>query len=493
MPQNPVYLAIDLGATSGRIMAASLEEGSLELKEVHRFVTSYARLPSGYHWDVLDIYNEILEGLGLAHQRYGERIAGLGVDTWGVDYALIDAKGRLLGNPYQYRDARTDDVEDGLYERITRETIYEETGIQFMFFNTLFQLEAEMRDNPDRVKVADSLLFLPDLFSFWLCGIQVQERSIVSTSQMWNPVSEAWSPAIRDALGLPHDLFVPVTEPGTLLGPLTELVQSQTGLGAVPVICVAGHDTGSAVAGTPLTQDAPVFLSSGTWSIMGMESPRPIISEETFQAGFSNEAGVEKRTRFLKNICGMWILEQLRGQWASEGSEYSYENLLDMALEAKPFLAVIDPDDDRFSKPGDMVARIREFCYETSQASPTTKGEITRVVFESLACKYRIIFEKLENLAGTAFSSLRIVGGGCQNAFLNQCTANALAKPVIAGPIEATSIGNILMQLKATGVISSLSEGRALVETSFPARRFEPEDPKDWEAPIDRLKAVLPG
>ncbi len=491
MPQNPVYLAIDLGATSGRVMAAALEEGSLSLQEVHRFPSSFAELPSGSHWDVLHIFNQILDGLTEASRRFGDRIAGIGVDTWGVDYALLDKRDRLLGNPYQYRDDRTDKVEDSLYQKVSRETIYQETGIQFMFFNTIFQLGAEMRDNPDRVRMAGSLLFLPDLISFWLSGVKVQERSIASTSQMWNPVSEAWSGPILDALELPMDLFMPLTEPGTVLGPLTEKIQSRTGLGEVPVICVAGHDTGSAVAGTPLTQDSPVFLSSGTWSIMGMETSAPIINDLSLKFGYSNEAGVEGTTRFLKNICGMWLIEQLRANWVKEGTEYSYENLLDMAREARPFLAVIDPDDPSFAKPGNMSEGIRDYCRNTGQAVPETKGELVRVAFESLACKYRIVFEKLEELAAKPFASLRIVGGGSQNTFLNQCTANALDKPVLAGPIEATSIGNVLMQLKATGVISSLADGRALVETSFPCRRFEQERSEDWETPIKRLNRIL--
>jgi len=491
MSDTPVYLAIDLGASSGRVMAGYLDDGVMKLEEVNRFPSVFSRLPSGRHWDLLQIYNAVLESLRKAGESYGESIAGIGVDTWGVDYGLLDRRGRLLGDPYQYRDSRTDGVQEALMENPGREMIYEETGIQFMFFNTINQLVAEKRDEPGRLEIADSLLFLPDLFSFWLCGEKAQERTIASTSQLWNPRREVWSGALIEKLGFPAKLFQPVTEPGTVLSPLRESLREATGLGAVPVIAVAGHDTGSAVAGSPLTREAPVFLSSGTWSIMGMESSQPIVTGEALAESFSNEAGVNKTTRFLKNICGMWLIEQLLDQWSKEGQDYSYANVLDMAREAKPFLALIDPDDPRFAKPGKMADRILDFCRETGQNTPETKGELVRIAFESLACKYRIIFEKLEELAGKNFPSLRIVGGGSQNEFLNQCTANALGRSIHTGPVEATSAGNILMQMIATGALPDLASGRALVRESFETRTYEPESAQKWEEPVARLKALL--
>ena len=491
MPQDPVFLAVDLGASSGRVMAGTVQEGRLELCECHRFSTVFSKLPNGYHWDVIQIYNSIIKGLKEANNRFGNRISGIAVDTGGVDYGLLDKTGNLLGNPFQYRDSRTDGIEVWITSRISRDSVYLETGIQFMFFNSIYQLASEMRDIPERLEIASSLLFMPDLFSYWLCGERVQERTIASTSQLWNPVSETWSAPIIEALNLPEALFIPVTEPGTILKTLLPSIQEETGLGPVPVIAVAGHDTGSAVAGTPLTPDAPVFLSSGTWSLMGIESPVPIINEDSLRESFSNEAGTEKKTRFLKNICGMWIIEQLRENWAKAGQDYTHDNLLDMAIEARPFLAQIDPDDARFAKPGDMPERIKEFCEETGQTVPETKGQLVRVVFESLACKYRITFEKLEAMSGRTFPSLRIVGGGSQNHFLNQCTADALNKPVFAGPVEATSFGNILMQMKATGFISNLTEGRALVETSHAAKQFDPQNSEAWTAPCDRLRSLL--
>ncbi len=491
MDADPVYLAVDLGATSGRVIAGELQDGKLSLTEVHRFPTLGVQLQSGYHWDILGLYRSVIDGLTRAAEIYGARVAGVGVDTWGVDYALLDRHGRLLGNPYQYRDSRTDGMIEAVLAKVSRERIYAETGIQFMFFNTVYQLHAEQRAEAARLERAASLLFLPDLLSYWLCGEQVQERSIASTSQLWNPITESWSQPLLDALDLPKNLFQSVTEPGTVLGPLLPHVQEETGLGPVPVIAVAGHDTGSAVAGTPLTAEAPAFLSSGTWSIMGIESAGPILGEQALALGFSNEAGANGTTRFLKNICGMWLIEQLREQWSREGQDYSYDNLLDMAREARPFVSLIDPDDARFAKPGKMADRMRDYCRETGQTVPETKGELVRIAFESLACKYRIVFDGLESLADRTFPSLRIVGGGSQNAFLNQCTANALGRPVVAGPVEATSLGNLLLQLTALGAVDSLEEGRSLVERSFEARRYTPEAPESCDEPLARLKQLL--
>lgn len=491
LEHEPVFLAVDLGATSGRVIAGAIVREQLRLEEVHRFQTLGVRLPSGWHWDILGLYQSVLDGLAMAAQRYGDRVAGIGVDTWGVDYALLDLSGRLLGNPYQYRDSRTDTAMESVWGKVSRERIYAETGIQFMFFNTIYQLEAEREAEPARLTSAGDLLFLPDLMSFWLCGRRIQERTIASTSQLWNPATEAWSTEILQALRLPEHLFREVAEPGTVLGNLLPHVREATGLGEVPVVAVAGHDTGSAVAGAPLRADAPVFLSSGTWSIMGMEAPAPILTADALREGFSNEAGVFGTTRFLRNICGMWLIEQLREQWAKEGAEYTYDNLLDMAREARPFLSLIDPDEARFARPGAMADRMRGYCEETGQAVPETKGELVRMAFESLACKYRLTFETLEQLADRRFPSLRIVGGGSRNGFLNQCTANALGRPVEAGPVEATSLGNLLMQFFAAGRIGSLAEGRELVERSFASHRFEPVEPAEWEAPVERLRQLI--
>lgn len=424
----------------------------------------------------------------MAGERYGGRIAGIGVDTWGVDYALLDAGGRLLGDPYQYRDSRTEGTVEALARKPGQEFIFEQTGIQFMFFNTLNQLVAEKKALPGRLELANQLLFLPDLFNYWLCGRQVQERTISSTSQLWNPRTQAWSKALIEALELPQRLFQPVTDPGTVLGPLRDSVRQSTGLGIVPVIAVAGHDTASAVAGTPLSAEAPAFLSSGTWSLMGIESPQPIINSDVLSHGFSNEAGVCGTTRLLKNMCGMWIVEQLRAEWSKQGQELDYARILAMADEAKPFQAFIDPDDSRFIAPGDMASRLSDFCRATGQQVPTSKGGLLRIVFESLACKYRINFDRLEAIVQRPLPSLRIVGGGSRNTFLNQATANALGRPVRAGPVEATCVGNLLMQMMATGLLQDLQTGRQWIDRSFECHDFTPQDCDAWQDQVERLR-----
>ena len=409
------------------------------------------------------------------------------MDTWGVDYGLLDASGELLCDPFMYRDGRTDGVEEKLQTIVSRETIYNETGIQFMFFNTINQLFAEKESGEGRLEAASDLLFMPDLFNYWLCGEKVQERSMASTSQLLNPITGRWSDVLLDALEFPKHLFRDITEPGTRIGSLLPALQEQTGLGAVPVYAVAGHDTGSAVAGAPLREDAPVFLSSGTWSLMGIESHHPLIKPETLRASYSNEAGVEGTTRFLKNICGMWLVEQLREEWLLGGEDLDYDELVDLAREAEPFRSIVDPDDPSFARPGLMADRIRDFCRDHGEPIPENYGQLLRTVFDSLACKYRMVFDQLSTFTSKPLSELRVVGGGSQNGFLNQCTASALNCQVHAGPVEATSLGNILMQLRGAGEVESLEAGRALVESSFESSVFYPVHPEFWEVPVDRL------
>lgn len=491
MPAS-VYLAVDLGASSGRVMAGILDGHTLELKELNRFATQSVEEGGSWFWEVEAIFESVMEGLRLAAETYGSQVAGIGVDTWGVDYALLDHDGKLLGKPYLYRDARTEGVGERIQEIVTREEIYRETGIQFLFFNTINQLFAEKRDHPERMEAAAELLFMPDLFSYWLCGAKIQERTMASTSQLLNPVTGRWSEALLQKLDLPGRLFKPITEPGTRIGTLLPEVRARTGLGPVPVFAVAGHDTGSAVAGAPLREGAPAFLSSGTWSLMGVEARQPIINAETLAASYSNEAGVEGTTRFLKNICGMWLIEQLKAEWGSPGNEIGYEAMVEMAREAAPFQALIDPDDDRFARPGPMERRIRGFCRSTGQKEPEGRQGVLRTVYDSLACKYRLVFDHLSRLSGKPLNHLQVVGGGARNRFLNQCTANALDCRVTAGPVEATSLGNILLQLIGDGRLESLAAGRSLLEASCDFESFAPEDSGGWEEPVERLKAILP-
>lgn len=486
-----VYLAVDLGASSGRVMAAIVGCENIVLEELNRFPTKGFEENGSCYWDVEDIFTYVIDGLKRAQARFGDQVAGIGVDTWGVDYGLLDAAGKLIGNPYMYRDGRTEGVEARIQKTTSRKTIYDETGIQFMFFNTINQLVAEKESAEGRFGTATDLLFMPDLFNFWLCGEKIQERSMASTSQLLNPRTGAWSEVLLDALELPNHLFKRITEPGTRIGSLLPALQKRTGLGVVPVFAVAGHDTGSAVAGAPLSDATAAFLSSGTWSLMGVELAQPMINEATLAASYSNEAGVEGTTRFLKNICGMWLVEQLKEEWAANGQDYSYDTLVELARESTPFKCIIDPDADVFARPGPMAGRIQGFCRERHQTVPQSDGELLRTVFDSLACKYRVVFDQLSELSGRPLNALRVVGGGSQNDFLNQCTADALGCPVHAGPVEATSLGNVLMQLRGAGVIGSLAAGRRLVENSIETKTFIPSESAAWQQSVAFLKTMI--
>ncbi len=487
----PVYLAIDLGATSGRVMAGVVADGTIRLEEVNRFATNGLEKDGSWHWDVKSIFAQVVDGLTRASIRYGSRVVGMSVDTWGVDYGLLDASGELLCDPFMYRDDRTDGVEGRVHNLVSRETIYNETGIQFMFFNTINQLFAEKESGAGRLDAASDLLFMPDLFNYWLSGAKVQERSIASTSQLLNPTTGKWSDVLVEALGFPNHLFREITEPGTRIGTLLPALQRETGLGEVPVFSVAGHDTGSAVAGAPLRDDAPAFLSSGTWSLMGIESHHPLVKPETLRASYSNEAGVEGTTRLLKNICGMWLIEQLKEEWLVDGDELSYDELVELACGVEPFRSIVDPDDGSFARPGPMADRIRDFCRSHGEAIPENRAQLLRTVFDSLACKYRLVFDQLAAFTSKPLTELRVVGGGSQNDFLNQCTASALNCQVHAGPVEATSVGNILMQLRGAGEIDSLESGREMVQRSFESSTFLPDDPESWQVPVDRLRKMI--
>ena len=489
--ENSVYLAIDLGAGSGRVMAGIYDGDRIDLREIDRFPSTGKRVAGSAHWDVRQIFDHLLDGLTRARERFGSRIKGIGVDSWGVDYALLDKSCELLEDPFQYRDTRLDGIEDRVHKMVSRETLYRETGIQFIPINTIYQLHADRESGSGRLENAHHLVFIPDLFNYWLCGELIQERTIASTSQLLNPRTGVWSEALVEAMGFPKRLFGEITEPATRIGPLLPEVQARTGLGAVPVFAVAGHDTGSAVAGAPLRPEEPAFLSSGTWSIMGMELPYPLISPAAREASFSNEAGVEGTTRFLKNICGMWLVEQLREEWLAQGKELTYDQLEGLGMEAEPFRSLIDPDHISFNLPGPMAQRIRDYCARQGQPVPDTPHRLSRTVFDSLACKYRLVFEGLSCFAPKPLTALRVVGGGSKNHILNQWTADALDCRVNAGPVEAASLGNVLLQMLGSGAIASLEKGRDLVEKSFPSRVYHPDKPSDWQEPAERLRKMM--
>ena len=487
-----VYLAVDLGASSGRVMAGNWDGHRLILDEVHRFHTPSVKLGAYWHWDILGLYANIVEGLRRAVQRHAGHIVSVGVDTWGVDYGLLDARGELLANPICYRDGRTDGLIEELCRAVGRERIFAETGIQFMFFNTLYQLAAERRQRRAAFAAADRLLFLPDLLNYWLSGVKATERSIASTSQMLNPVTGDWSQPLLEALGIEGKLLGEIVESGSTLGPLKESLANEIGAeDGIQVVVAPGHDTASAFLALAKNDPDYAILSSGTWSLMGLELDKPDCSAAALEAGFSNEIGFGRSVRFLKNICGLWLLEESRRQWQRQGQDLSYAEIAELAQEAEPLACLFDPDDPVFSTPGDMPSRIIEYCHATGQPAPVNVGEIARAIFDSLALKYRYVFRRLERFAPRPLKGLHVLGGGSRNRLLNQMTADAVGLPVVAGPAEATAIGNILTQLIASGEIANLREGREMVGRSFPIEVFEAQRSERYEEASKRFKALV--
>jgi rhamnulokinase len=469
------FLAFDLGAESGRAILGRLNAGVLELKDVSRLPNFPVAQPGSLRWDVLRLWSEIRKTLD--HPPVDE-LASIGFDTWGVDYALIGEKGQLLENPYHYRDRRTDGMVEEVCSIIPREAIYGETGIQFMPINTLYQIYAASRATPRLLDAADALITIPDLFNYWLTGNLGAEYTNATTTQFMNARTRSWSIGLFEDLGLPSRLLPQIFEPGAIIG-------SSNG---TPVVAPACHDTGSAVAAVE-TAGKAAFLSSGTWSLLGTEVSTPVMTPRALELNFTNEGGVCGTTRLLKNIGGLWLLQSCRRCWLDDGTEYSYDELLAAAnAEKDGFLSLIDPDHPTFLNPPNMVAAIDAFCHRTHQQTPATPGACTKAILESLAFKYRVVLESLEELIGHRLREIRIIGGGAKNRLLNQFTANATGRPVIAGPVEATALGNIAVQMLATGAVSSLAEARAAIDRSFPTDRFEPQDTGEWNCHYKRFR-----
>lgn len=492
MPQT--FLAIDLGAESGRVMSGRFDGQKLELDELHRFPNRSSQVNGTLFWDVLRLWNDISDGLGKA-ARLGE-IAGIGADTWGVDFALIDERGQMLSNPVCYRDARHDGYIERAAQVVSKREIYERTGLQFLGFNTLYQLLALKHQNPRELDAAQTLLFMPDLLHFWLSGERKSESSIASTSQMLNANSRAWDEELLRRFDLPTQILAPLVAPGSAIGTLRSDVALRLGLSAqTPVIAPGGHDTASAVSAVPFAQTAEraAYLSSGTWSLMGLELSEPLVNDATFDLGFTNEGGAFNTIRFLKNIAGLWLLQECRRDFIKQGYDFSYAQLAQMAASAGDDGPFVEPDEARFAVPGEMPRKIADFCRETNQRAPQTEGEFARCCLDSLALKYRWTFEKLELLGGQSLDALYIVGGGSQNELLNQLTADCLGKPVVAGPIEATAIGNILVQAVARGEISGADQVREVVRNSFPSKRFEPNarEKMRWDERFGRFGELM--
>lgn len=483
-PERKPYLAFDFGAESGRAVLARLQSGILTTEEVHRFPNEPVEYGGSLHWDVLRLWLEVRKALRCVEKM---ELAGIGVDAWGVDYALLGEHGELLQNPYHYRDRRTEGVMEEVFRKVSKEDIYRATGIQFMPINTLFQLFAAQRDTPSLLMAAKHMLSIPDLFNYWMTGTAVCEFTNATTTQLVDPARRRWAIDLMQELGLNSSLPAPIVEPGSVLGTLQPSISQNSCFRSTPVIAPACHDTGSAVAAI-MARDGTAFLSSGTWSLIGTELDAPVITPEALRLNFTNEGGVNGTTRLLKNVMGLWMLQGCRNCWNARGHSTDYRELVELASREPAFGHLVDPDDETFLRPADMLAAIDNFCRKTHQPMPATAGAYVRCILESLALKYRLILGSLEQLCGKSIKEIRVIGGGSKNRLLNQFTADATGKRVLAGPVEATALGNIAIQILATGEASSLQEVRAIVDRSFPTETFEPREADSWERHAERFE-----
>ncbi len=486
------YLAVDLGASSGRAVLGTFDGEHLSLEEVHRFPNGPVAIHDKLYWNAFRLFEEIKVAIARCTQQ-GVKLDAIGIDTWGVDFALLARGGELLEMPRHYRDQRTRAMMEQAFERMPRAQIYERTGIQFLPLNTLYQLLAAATAPARLLDLADRLLFMPDLFACWLTGETRSERTIASTSQMLDPRTGEWDLELLEALSLPARILPAIEKTGTVGGLLRREVTDEVGQIHVPFVYTACHDTAAAVAAVPATRGSWAYISSGTWSLIGVESARPLISPETLEANFTNEAGVAGTTRFLRNVAGLWLVEECRRTWASQDQSYSYERLAQMAAAAPALKSLLDPDDPRFAEPGDMPERIRAFCRDTHQAVPDSPGAVVRCALESLALKYRHIVETLEHLIGYPIELIHIVGGGAKNELLNQFTASATGKRVIAGPVEATAAGNLMVQAMAQRRVSSLEELRQVIAASSETKAYDPRDVDVWREGYGRFASMLRG
>jgi len=473
------YLAFDLGAESGRAILGTLADGRLTLEELHRFLNQPVPLPDGLYWDAHRLFFEITEGLRIAGRQHHLQLDGIAVDTWGVDYALLGADGSLVENPRHYRDPRTTGMMDKTFSVVPREEVFRQTGVQFMELNTLYQIHAAKLHRAPGMSTATKLLFMPDLLGYWLSGVARTELTIASTSQFYNPVTKTWAFPLLERLGIPLSIFGEIIPPGTRLGDLRDDLQQRSGLARVSVFATAGHDTAAAVAAVPFEDEDGVYISSGTWSLMGVELTDPLINERVLAYNFTNEIGAGGRVRFLKNIAGLWLVQECRRAWQLSGEEYSYDELTRLASAAPAFTAVINPD--AFITPGDMPDRIADYCRRTGQYVPEQPGGMIRAILESLALRYRQVLDSLEDLLGRPLRTIHIVGGGSKNQLLNHFVAAATDRQVVAGPAEATAAGNILVQALGEGGLTSLEAAREAVRRSFGLENVVAEHNPDWD------------
>jgi rhamnulokinase len=487
------YLAVDLGAESGRVMAGQFDGKQMQLRQLHRFPNGGVSIGGTLRWNVVQLWSEIQTGLNLAATEFGDSIVSVGVDTWGVDFVLLNENDELLGLPYHYRDDRTKGMLNAAISAVPRSEIFAATGLQFMEINSLYQLMAMHEKNPGLMEQASWFLMMPDFFHWCLCGSRVVEFTNATTTQMLHPTQRNWSVDLLRKLRLPTDIFPEIVEPGTLLGNLRPEVAQATGLGRIKVVTPATHDTAAAVAAVPTANTGQAnwaYISSGTWSLMGVEIQDAVFTDRALELNVTNEGGIDGTFRLLKNIMGLWLVQQSRRSFARQGHEFDYSQMAALAESAAPFVSLVDPDHEQFLKPDCMASAIGQRCRETSQPVPESPGAVIRCALESLALKYRMVLGWLEELTGTKVEVIHIVGGGTQNRLLNQFTANACQVPVITGPIEATALGNVLVQARSSGEISSLSDLRQVASASSEIERYEPEMSGEWTAAWERFQQL---
>lgn len=494
MSQSAVHLAIDLGASGGRVLSGKIEKGILKMEAIARFGNNPLTIQNEMCWDVLGLWRDICEGLERGGR--GLDVKSVGVATWGVDYVLLDADNRIIGPAIHYRDQRTRDILPEAFKQISRDEIFAETGLQFMEINTAYQLFADARSQAARLKIAESFLMIPDFFHWLLTGEKSCELTNASTTQLYNPVTRNWSDKVIESLGIPRKIFGPIIQPGTRLGTVQPSVARLTGLNDVPVIVPATHDTGSAVIAVPAEDFAPsnpdwCYISSGTWSLIGCELPEPLINKKCSSYNFTNEGGVAGSTRLLKNIGGLWIFQQIRAALERRGKSISWDEMVQQARAAEPLGFLLDPDDPEFVAPLDMIEAIEKSASRTGQATPSSEGVLFRASLEGLALRYRRSVEILEDLTDSSIKTIHVVGGGSQNPLLCQMTADACNRRVVAGPAEATGIGNLLMQMIGLGVLGSVEEARGLVRKSFKPQVYDPQNPAPYDKAADRFAQLV--
>lgn len=488
-----VFLAVDLGASGGRVLAGRFDGNRLALDEVHRFANGPVRIHDSLYWNLLGLWQQILHGLREAQRRYGGAIRSVGVDTWGVDFGLIGRDNTLLGNPHHYRDPRTDGVMDKALRIVQREEIFAETGLQFLPFNTLFQLLAMQERKSPLLDQAEHFLMMPDLIHWFLSGQKVNERTNASTTQFYNPTTRQWAKDLLRRFELQGRYLGHIVDPGTSLGPLLGSVANETGLEGVEVVAPGSHDTASAVVAVPVaTADGDwCYISSGTWSLLGAELPSPVLTDRCREANFTNEVGVGSTIRLLKNIGGLWLLQEARRCWKDQGTTYEWDDLSHLAQHSMPLTSMVDPDDASFLAPTDMPAAIRAYCQRKGQPVPGDDGALVRCILESLALKYRYVLDLLEKLLERRLETIHLIGGGTQNRLLCQFTANATGRRVLAGPVEATAAGNALVQAMSAGAIGDLSQAREVVRASFEIEEYQPAESHRWQDAFGRFLDLL--